>query len=143
LRNLDVGGPLRPSGNPHGDESNPHVAVGNRLWRRALALARLLLLRGTIIFIEHPRGSKAWLVPETRKLIADFGLHVVDLDWCMFPESPQQLRNRKPTRIVTSAAWLQQLAVRCDGGHVHDRPLRGSRAKAAAAYPPAFCQAFA
>ena len=79
---------------------------------------------------------------ETQKLISDFDLHVVELNWCAFRDDdhPPSL---KPTRIATSASWVQAVQGTCPGGHEHAPPLRGARAKAAAAYPMAYCSALA
>ena len=104
LRNLDKGGPLRPSGNPMGDEANPEIALGNRLWRRALQLAWLCYKHGIYFMLEHPRDSKAWLLPETQNLWSQHGVFAVQLDWCMFDDHEREgLPNRKPTRILASA----------------------------------------
>ncbi len=61
-RNLDVGGPLRPSNNPEGNPEIPEVALGNRLWNRAISLACLAMKAGVPFTIEHPKGSRAWLL---------------------------------------------------------------------------------
>lgn len=141
LRNLDKGGPLRPSGSPMGDETNPEVALGNRLWRRAIQLAWLCYKRGIYFMLEHPRDSKAWLLPETQKLWSQHGVFAVQLDWCMFDDHEREgLPNRKPTRILASAPWVHRVVRQCDRQHQHGPPLRGKRAKAAGAYPWEFCK---
>ena len=61
LRNLGKGDPLRSIDEPHGNESHPHFAAGNDLWRRALQIARRMLGQGVDIALEHPKGSyNAW-----------------------------------------------------------------------------------
>lgn len=140
LRNLDKGGPLRPKGNAEGDERNPHVKLGNRLWRRAIQLAWAAYRLGIPFFIEHPQGSKAWKMKITQRLISASGVHSWMADWCAY-EDPERdgPPNRKPTRVVGSGVWLDRVFRRCPGGHEHGVPLRGSRAKAAGAYPWGFC----
>ena len=86
LRNLDRGGPLRPRGRPEGDPNNPEVQLGNALWLRALALAWLAWKRGIPFFIEHPRGSKAWLLVETMKLREAPGVFTVEAHWCQYED---------------------------------------------------------
>ena len=141
LRNLDKGGPLRPSGNPMGDEANPEIALGNHLWRRAIQLAWLCYKHGIYFMLEHPRDSKAWLLPETQKLWSQHGVFAVQLDWCMFDDHEREgLPNRKPTRILASAPWVHHVVRQCDHQHQHGPPLRGKRAKAAGAYPWEFCK---
>ena len=86
LRNLDRGGPLRPKGCPEGNKDNPEVALGNRLWRRALFLAWIAGKRGIPFFLEHPQGSKAWLLKETQKLWSAAGVFSVVVDWCQYSD---------------------------------------------------------
>ena len=143
LRNLDRGGPLRPKGCPEGDERNPEILRGNALWRRGLALCWLAWKRGIPFFLEHPKGSKAWLWRGTQQLTQAAGVFVVEVHWCQYCDHERVgPPNRKPTRIVGSGTWVKSIARCCHGGHVHGRPLRGSRAKAAGAYPWGFCEEF-
>ena len=143
LRNLDRGGPLRPKGRPEGDERNPEILKGNALWRRGLALCWLAWKRGIPFFLEHPKGSKAWLWRSTQQLMQAAGVFVVEVHWCQYCDHERiGPPNRKPTRIVGSGVWIKSIARCCHGGHVHGRPLRGSRAKAAGAYPWGFCEEF-
>ena len=141
IRNLDPGGPLRSRTRPQGDSSNPEVALGNSLWRRTLSLARTLLKRGVDICIEHPAGSYAWYLPETKSLIDTFKLKVIRLDWCAFDSSSDP--NLKPTIVITSAPWVARVQGRCPRTHVHGPELRGRRAADAAAYPWLYCEALA
>ena len=143
LRNLDHGGPLRPRGNPQGDESNWEIARGNQLWRRALELAHTCLSLGIFFFIEHPRGSKAWQLPETRRLMNRPGVFLAEVHWCMYDENRVGDPNKKPTRVLTSAPWFKKLVRVCDRSHHHGPPLRGKRAKLAGAYPWGFCRLLA
>ena len=143
LRNLDHGGPLRPRGNPQGDESNWEIARGNQLWRRALELAHTCLSLCIFFFIEHPRGSKAWQLPETRRLMNRPGVFLAEVHWCMYDENRVGDPNKKPTRVLTSAPWFKKLVRVCDRSHHHGPPLRGKRAKLAGAYPWGFCRLLA
>ena len=141
LRNLDKGGPLRPKGKAEGDERNPHVKLGNKLWRRAIQLAWAAYRLGIPFFIEHPQGSKAWKMKITQRLISASGVHSWMADWCAYDDPEREgPPNRKPTRVVGSGLWLGKVFRKCPGGHVHGAPLRGSRAKAAGAYPWGFCE---
>lgn len=140
LRNLDYGGPLRPKGNPRGDENNPEVALGNMLWKRAVQLATLCYKHGLYFFLEHPRDSKAWQLSETQRLWNCPGVCAHRVDWCMFDDPEREgPPNQKPTRILSTAPWLKEVVRCCDRQHVHGPPLRGKRAKAAGAYPVGFC----
>lgn len=145
LRNLDPGGPLRPKGKPEGNESNEEVKRGNALWRRALELANLAYNNGIPFFIEHPRNSKAWLMKETWKhLLNKPGVKSWLVDWCAFDDDRKgELPNLKATRIVGTGGWMDAVVKRCPGNHQHGKPLRGSRAKLAGAYPIGFCRELA
>ncbi len=144
LRNLDRGGPLRPKGNPRGNEDVEEVRRGNQLWLRALELAWLAWKLGIPFFLEHPRGSKAWLWRESQELMNAAGVFVVEAHWCEYDDSERQGGlNKKPTRIVGTGPWLLPIIRKCSGLHQHGKPLRGSRAKLAGAYPWGFCEEFA
>ena len=144
LRNLDKGGPLRPKGNPAGDERKADVALGNLLWRRAIYLAEQCMDKGIYFFIEHPQNSKAWQMKETQRLWNRTGVYSVVLHWCMYDDGDRDgLPNKKPTRILSTAPWLKGLEKQCDHSHIHGRPLRGVRAKQAGAYPMGFCRELA
>ena len=117
---------MRPKGFPAGDESNPEVALGNLLWRRAIYLANLCHSLGIYFVLEHPQNSKAWQLPESQALLCKPGVYSVVTHWCMFDDPEREgLPNRKATRLVATAPWLS--------------PLRGKRAKLAGAYPWSFC----
>ena len=136
--------PLRPKGHPEGDEHNPEVALGNRLWRRAIQLATLCHQHGIYFFLEHPRDSKAWQLVETQRLWSRAGVFGSRVDWCMFEGVDREgLPNQKLTRILSTAPWLKSVVRCCERQHSHGPPLRGKRAKAAGAYPSGFCAALA
>ena len=142
LRFWDPDGPLRPVGKPEGDESNPVVAEGNRLWRRALELALWAHQCGVPFTIEHPRNSRAWKLPETQTLLNLPNIKLRTVDMCMYAPRGVSKPNQKPTRLLSTAPWLSSLA-KCDHSHEHGEWLRGPSAKAAAAYPRRFCSAVA
>lgn len=64
------------------------------------------------------------------------GVFVVGAHWCEYddPEREGGL-NKKPTHIVGTGPWLLAIIKKCSGLHQHGKPLRGSRAKRAGAYP--------
>ena len=142
LRNLDLGGPLRPRGFPEGDEAIPEIARGNLLWRRALHLAQKILDRGGSFVVEHPRSSKAWHLRETELFLKNEGVTKHAVDWCAYHVGPD-LPVQKPTTLMSNFGWLKGFLKRCPRDHVHGPPLRGKRAREAGAYPKKFCQEFA
>ncbi|CAE7489091.1 unnamed protein product [Symbiodinium natans] len=84
LTNLGAGGPLRTKGQPEADASNPRTALGNLLWRRAIALAELALKAGIPFFLEHPKGSYGWLFREIELLRAKAGVTMHELHMCAY-----------------------------------------------------------
>ena len=135
---------MRPVGNPTGDESNPRISIGNRLWRRTIALATQATRLGIPVVIEHPRGSKAWQMPETKTLLNDPNFKLHSVDWCMYYDGgAEDARANKPTRLLSSAPWVSQLCCTCDHSHSHLPPLLHGKAQSHSAYPIAFCRAFA
>ena len=136
LRNLDKGGPLRPF--PEGDENIAEIKLGNSFWKRGLHLCGLAISRGAHVILEHPAGSKAWRCSWTHEFITRHHLRVHRADWCMFGAS-----NRKATKLCSNAPWISEVCRVCDRNHVHGPPLRGQRARLAAAYPEQFCKAVA
>lgn len=143
LRNLDIGGPLRPKGCPEGDESNPQVLRGNQLWRRALELIDSCILHGIPFTLEHPLGSKAWLLDETQPFFSRGGARPHVVHWCAYKDDRVGPPNKKPTRLLSTFPWLPSVVRQCPGCLVHGPPLRGTRAKLAGAYPLGFCGALA
>ena len=138
LRYMDKGGPLRPTGNPEGNEEVPEIKIGNELWRRALAIADLCYQCNVPFCIEHPRNSVAWKWNKTCELQHRPGVNKIRVDWCAYGAETQ-----KPTYLLTSMPWLKDICQLCPKNHVHAPCLRGARALAAAAYPKEFCRDFA
>ena len=145
LRNLDKGGPLRSRQFPYGVPDHPkfrQAQAGNKLWRRALYLARIAILHGVPVVIEHPRGSHAWRLPCTHTCMSKWGLQLHSVDWCMYGKGA---RPQKPTRLLSNVPWLPRVLLQCDHTHVHDKLDLGmsERVKATGAYPQVFCRALA
>ncbi len=145
LRNIDPAGPLRPKDLLYGDPLHPrfHQAqLGNRLWRRALFLARTAILGGMPVTIEHPRASAAWRLPCTKRFRNQFALVSHKVDWCMYSEQPGP---RKPTTLCSNMPWLARVLRTCDHSHQHVplSPGQGSRITDAAKYPNRFCHELA
>ena len=128
-------------GHAAGNELVPGVVPGNTLWRRACALAHLAFKYSIPFVIEHPRNSKAWQMTETSAVLELAGVQLHSVDWCQYSDEP--LPSKKPTRLCSNMPWLPAILRHCPAGHLHGEPLRGDRAKAAAAYHPLFCTALA
>ena len=70
------------------------------------------------------------------------------IDQCMYgllitgQSEGELMAAKKPTRFASNSWFiLEELQIRCDGGHVH-QPLVGGRAAKAAEYPDDLCEAF-
>jgi hypothetical protein len=113
------------------------------LWQRSLDLCMMAFKQGAHVLIEHPAGSKAWQMSNTHAFMNDTGCRIDRVDWCMFHDDLLTLPNKKPTKLLNDAPWLESVLSTCDRSHLHGPPLRGDRAKAAAAYPPSFCKKLA
>ena len=97
----------------------------------------LMLVRGGL---RHIR-ARAWSLRETISLMNHPMLRLLRVDWCMYSTEKQPIK--KPTKLLSSAPWLPGVCSCCDRSHRHGAPLRGRRAKLAAAYPARFCAAVA
>ena len=144
LRDLGASGPLRPAGRPQGDESKPEVVRANQVWRRALGLATQIAQENGFFVIEHPAGSKAWLLPETQRMQRLPGVTFLKADLCAFVgECPEFPPNRRTITVMTNAPWVTSALKRCPRNHTHGCSLRGARARAPGAYPYDFAAAIA
>ena len=143
LRNLDRGGALRPHGCPEGDSSNPEVGLENALWFGALQLAWKVLDAGGFFILMHPRGSPAWQLPGTRELLSHEAVCAIRVDFCAYADEQGVPGTQKPTRLVTNAPWVQEVARVCPGNHRHPPSLRGVSAKTRGVPPLAFCRELA
>ncbi|CAE7526448.1 unnamed protein product, partial [Symbiodinium pilosum] len=97
-----------------GDASNPEVALGNELWERALSLAWQVMDAGGFFILEHPRGSKAWQLESTHRLLSHDAVHLLRIDSCAF-EDALGLRSANLTpsyrqRLRVASVWLFDLA---------------------------------
>ena len=142
IRNIDKRGPLRSKEHPAGNESIDEVRLGSRLWRHTLGLCWLCLELGLYFCIEHPRGSYAWHLPETHRLMNQPGVRLVLVEGCAFDSA--EVPMKKPNYLLSNAPWTMQVCKLGPGGHVHANSVGvGKQLKAAAACPPAFCSAVA
>eukprot|EP00973_Karenia_brevis_P094184 12421180-Karenia_brevis.AAC.1 len=102
---------------------------------------------GRYFLHEHPAGASSWKLGEMLKFMQQEGIISEITNMCCFgmettnSERDGTLLVSKPTRFMTNAPELMKIIHRrCQGGHEHGRLISG-RAKEAAIYPPALCQA--
>ena len=92
---------------------------------------------------EHPRNSKAWMLPEMMQFLLRNEVDSVITNMCMFGMKSQDEKGiglvQKATRIMsTSVEVLKRIQRTCSGDHRHVQLISG-RAKAAQVYPREFC----
>ena len=118
------------------------------LLRFAVEIYCLQLAAGRHFLHEHPRGARSWEERCVRALLRDPRVDSVVADQCRFglripgPDGRPALA-RKPTRFMSSApAILEELGLRCQGGHEHQAISGGRlRSSRSAIYPAALCRA--
>ena len=107
--------------------------------------------QGGIFVLEHPLTSQAWKLPAIGKLRAVENYQVQEFHMCAFGMTSQDGQGvapvLKPTRVACNAfAMATSLNRRCANGkcpgHHRHLALLNGRAKAAAHYPRALCDAF-
>ena len=116
--------PLRSKAHPMGlgqltMNEQAQVDTGNRLLALSLDLIELLLAAGSDFVLENPANSLMWRVPRLRHLVKRWRLQWVVCDQCQFGSE-----HMKPTAFLVSHAALNEVGLRCSGGHGHV-PLRG------------------
>ena len=145
LRNLDSGGPLRPRQLPEGRRGDRAALYGNRLWDRAVQLARLCLSCGVPFILEHPRRSRAWEMPSTYPLTKAPGVkqHIVHM--CAYGDVLDGIaeNHKRETRLLGTVPWLESAIRVCSRAHRHPASCRKDGAQRARDYPLGFCQAIA
>jgi hypothetical protein len=136
------------------------VKMGKAEWERrrceaevlltfAAAVYNLQLREGRHFLHEHPAGADSWTHPAIVQLRARSGVGAVVAHQCEFgletsADGGGRAPAKKPTRFMSSSpAVLAALSRRCQGGHAHAPLLGGTRARDAAVYPPALCEAIA
>ena len=122
----DDGGPppLRSVEFPDGLPSvplayQPSLFLGNLFLDRTIEAALAVVVLGGDFSIENPLGSLLWDTARSKALLLHARAHFVDLDQCMFGAPTQ-----KPTRLMVTHHAFSSLAVKCCGGHRHQK-LKG------------------
>jgi len=118
------------------------------LLRFAVEIYCLQLAAGRHFLHEHPRGAYSWKERFVQDLLRDPRVGTTVADQCRYglsipgPDGKPTLA-RKPTCFMSSApALLEELSLRCQGGHEHQAIRGGSqRSFLSAIYPAALCRA--
>eukprot|EP00435_Cladocopium_sp_Y103_P060998 s1156_g22.t1 len=120
----------RSYANPLGfDRNDPKTFLGNLLAFRCLAILWFSYRYGEAGLLEQPLLSKmAWL--SIWRFLIQLGLQEAHIDSCAFG-SP----HKKPFRLLGHGFAVDELNVRCPGGHQHVR-IEGQLTKASAVYHP-------
>ena len=100
---------------------------------------------GVPFVLEHPRRSRAWEMPSTSRLWKAAGVQQHIVHMCAYGGVAAGVSefNKRETRLVGAAPWLESVVKACPGDHAHPPALQYERARAVGSYPPTFCQALA
>ena len=101
---------------------------------------------GRLFTFEHPTSATSWRLPCVKRLMSLGGIYAAVLDMCQFGMMQEDHLGpghvKKSTRILSNSSAIDGLIEkRCQGEHRHI-PLLNGRAKWAAEYPQALCDAF-
>ena len=101
---------------------------------------------GRLFVFEHPASATSWRLPCLQRLMALKGMYAAVFHMCQFGMTQEDEQGtgliKKATRVVTNSAAIDGMVERkCPGGHRHIQLVSG-RAKKAAEYPQALCDAF-
>ena len=122
----------------HKQKATRHLAFCEKL-------CKLQMEEGRYFLIEHPHSASSWKTPPLERLCADPRVSTTRGDQCayglMSSKNGVEGPALKPTRFASnSQAILEELSLRCAGGHDHVH-LHEGRAAAAARYPDGLCKA--
>jgi len=125
------------------DEAMVTEIVGEGLhhWSVSVRVCRWRHSKGKLFLLEHPRTSRAWQEEEVKQLAEEEGVYTCHIDMCAYGMQVGGGPNLKPTTFLTNSKEIaMELQRRCarDHEHVH---LIGGKAKEAAIYPRALCEA--
>ena len=130
-------------GHPVAEEGNRHLAAVEVVLMEAAKA-------GATISIEKPWDSYLWETEKTKRLAKRLNLESVYIDQCAYGGM-----SKKPTRILTSAKWMQAVNLTCNQvrQHGHSKlegkvwdPVTESmvwKTSKAAEYPAGLCHAWA
>jgi hypothetical protein len=113
--------PLRSDAQPMGLDGlagldKVKTETANITYENMCLLARVCHGLGIAISIENPENSIFWKVPVVTALISDIGGFMTYFDNCCHGGS-----RRKGTGWWANVDWFEQLAVRCDNSHFHEK----------------------
>jgi ribonuclease HI len=113
--------PLRSDAQPMGLDGlggldKVKTETANITYENMCLLARVCHGLGIAISIENPENSIFWKVPVVTALTSDIGGFMTYFDNCCHGGS-----RRKGTGWWANVDWFEQLAVRCDNSHFHEK----------------------
>ena len=113
--------PLRSDAQPMGLDKlsgldKVKTETANITYENMCLLARMCHGLGIAISVENPENSIFWKVPAVIELMSDINGFMTYFDNCCRGGS-----RRKGTGWWANVDWFQQLAVRCDNSHFHEK----------------------
>ena len=147
----------RTSTLPQGAGVPPREIEGNLCFALALWLIWLCLRHGVFFTLEHPRGSRGWLLALVLLILTLPGVFKVGYDPCAWGLRPSDwspldgdVRTYGPGIVVTNLPTMEVLRRRCVDAdkHKHEVAIGSSasgspRTKDKAVFPTMWCQAYA
>ena len=117
------------------------VGEGLHHWSVSIRVCRWRHERRKLFLLEHPRTSRAWQEEDVKRLAEMEGVYTCHIDMCAYGMQIGGGPNLKPTTMLTNSEEIaMELRRRCTKDHEHV-PLIGGKAKEAAVYPRALCEA--
>lgn len=128
--------------------------IGNEIVHRTVNLCRLLHEHGSFLTLENPLSSYAWKAPAVIDLALQCSCTTAHLDQCRFGlripgEQGGMGLAVKPTKIMGTLPYINQLNCRCNKDHSHIAVIGGvrhkwrKRSQLAGSYPIRLCSAIA
>ena len=147
-------GSTRTSDLPQGDGSREVEVVGNKQMAQCLWYIFLCLRFGCLFSFEHPRGTRALLLPLFKFVLELAGVRLIDYDGCAhglrppgWNSSQGDIRLQNPSVLVTNCPYFEVICRKCAsvGSHKHESSIAwhdragGSHLKYMGRYPQGLC----
>ena len=119
---LSRGSTHRSKERPEGDVSNEYVLAQDALVERLALVLEVATIKGVWWILEQPANSLMWEYPATKETLQRHSAELVRLDMGAFGGT-----SVKPTHLVGTAPYLQELARTCSAEDREQLRLNGVR----------------
>ena len=154
----NLSGTTRTAERPEGDGSRECEVIGNKCVAQMLWYIFLCLKHQVLFSFEHPKGSRALLLPLLKFIESLAGVRRIEYDGCAYGLRPpgwtaaqSDARIQNPSVIITNCPHFEALHKKCGsvGPHKHESAIAwhdregGSYLKHTGEYPPQLCVSYA